>query len=124
MLRRYSKIITDKYGAFLQKNSYQLAIKLVWGMDMKKGISESRIKMKAGYFCAIDCSIEKDGETVTIYFEGEEVDSCLLNRECIITSIGPAFLKHPYFLIDDMEEFFEDMEDFLELISENVPGIC
>lgn len=121
-VKYYSEIICEKYEEFFQKNDCSISLKLIWGNDFKRTLSEQRIKMELGYSCYVDCEIQKDGKTVEIFLE-EDIGWCLLARTWMITRIDFTFNNPPYYLIDDTEELYEDMDEFQELLSEKVSGI-
>lgn len=123
MLKYYSEIITEKYGEFFQRNGCSVAVKLIWGNDLKRTSSERRIKFILGYSCDVYCEIQKKGKTVEVFLEEEDIGWYPLVKSWVITRIDFPFNKPPYLLIKDIEEVYEDMDELQELLSENVSGI-
>lgn len=123
IFKYYSEVISKKYGELFQRNDCNIYMKLIWVNDLKRTLSEQRIKMELGYSCYVDCEIQKDGKTVEIFLEEEDLGWYLLARTWMITRIDFTFNNPPYCLIDDTEEIYEDMDEFQELLSDRVSGI-
>lgn len=120
MLTYYSEIINKKYGEFFKKNGYDVVLKLIWGNDLKRTSSERRIKLGVGYSCGVYCEIQKSGKTVEVFLEEEDIGYYPLVKMWEITRIDFFFNKPQYLLINDLEEFYEDMDEFQELLSKNI----
>lgn len=119
MLRTYSEIISHKYNEFFEKKGCTVELNLAWGNDaLKPTWSKKRTKFKYGYWGAVSCEIKKNGKTVEILCNEEDVGWILLDSSWRITRINFPFQKVPYYLIEDFEELYEDMEEFQELLEE------
>lgn len=123
MLKYYSKIITEKYGEFFQRNGCSVVVKLIWGNDLKRTFSERRMKFALGYSCDVCCEIQKKGEIVEVFLEEEDIGWYPLAKSWIITRIDFPFNKPPYLLIKENEELYEDMDELQELLSKKISEI-
>lgn len=117
MLKKYSEIIVKNYAAFFESLSFEIEIELSWESGFyKRTCSRSRRKFDPTYCCYVICEIKKDGQVVKISSDDGEVDYYPLSAGWEISRLGFPFIKPYYFLFEDIEEVYEDMDELKKLV--------
>lgn len=112
MLSMYAQKIQEYIPSF-QKLGYSLRLGLLWINPVHKCKAFSRIKYQNGYQCYVYCSVQKNGEDVTIANTDGEAEYYPLSAEWMISSISRRWFRLIVSFYKSVDDVDEDLQEFL-----------
>ncbi len=112
MFDEYKKI-ANLYCPVFSQYGCTLEMKLGWTNTLHKTWSPNRLRLKNGYECYVYCVVLRNGKEVRIVSNDGEADYYPLSTEWMISSINRHFFKLEISLYTDMNDIYEELEEFL-----------